>query len=92
MKILTNHNYVASRKRLGQIFSFLGIGVLVAGFILTFTAEEGSQLSYLSLFSLPLGWILSQVGLYFSAKQLDLLSKALAAIRASQDLSDKRLD
>lgn len=66
MKILTNHNYVASRKRLGSIFSFLGIGVLIAGFILTFTAEEGSQLSYLSLFSLPLGWILSQVGLYFA--------------------------
>ena len=66
MKILTNYNYIASRKRLGQIFSFLGIGVLLGGFILTFTAEEGSQLSYLSLFSLPIGWILSQVGLYFA--------------------------
>ena len=38
---------------------------MLAGFVLTFTAEEGSTLSYLSLFSLPLGWILSQVGLYF---------------------------
>lgn len=66
MKTLINYNYIASRKRLGQIFSFLGIGVLLGGFILTFTAEEGSQLSYLSLFSLPIGWILSQVGLYFA--------------------------
>lgn len=66
MRTLTNDNYIASRKRLGQIFSFLGIGVLLAGFVLTFTAEEGSQLSYLALFSLPLGWILSQVGLFFA--------------------------
>ena len=66
MKILTNHKYISSRRRLGSIFSFLGIGVLVAGFILTFTTDEGSQLSYLALFSLPLGWILSQVGLYFA--------------------------
>ncbi|MEM8860702.1 MAG: nuclease-related domain-containing protein [Chloroflexota bacterium] len=66
MRIVTNEKYVASRKRLGSIFSFLGIGVLLGGFILTFTAEEGSQLSYLSLFSLPIGWVLSQVGLFFA--------------------------
>ena len=66
MKILTNEKYVASRKRFGSIMSFLGIGVLLGGFVLTFTAEEGTQLSYLSLLSLPLGWILSQFGLYFA--------------------------
>ena len=66
MKILTNEKYIASRRRIGSIFSFAGIGVLLGGFILTFTAEEGSTLSYLSLFSLPLGWILAQVGLYFA--------------------------
>ncbi|MFT5196218.1 MAG: hypothetical protein ACI9EW_003724 [Cellvibrionaceae bacterium] len=66
MRILTNEKYVASRKKIGSIFSFAGIGVLLGGFVLTFTAEEGSTLSYLSLFSLPLGWILSQVGLYFA--------------------------
>lgn len=66
MRILTNEKYVASRKKIGSIFSFTGIGVLLGGFILTFTAEEGSSLSYLSLFSLPAGWVLSQVGLYFA--------------------------
>ncbi|MFK7801775.1 MAG: nuclease-related domain-containing protein [Anaerolineae bacterium] len=66
MRILTNEKYVASRKKIGSVFSFAGIGVLLGGFVLTFTAEEGSTLSYLSLFSLPAGWLLSQVGLYFA--------------------------
>lgn len=64
--ILRNDNFINNRRRLGIAVSFIGMGVLIGGFIMTLFNQEDPTLSTIAFLSLPLGWILSQVGLYFA--------------------------
>ncbi len=64
MQVYCNEKYVHNRARLGRYASFGGLGVLLVGLIITWTAgPEGLTLSFLAL---VLGFILSQVGLYYA--------------------------
>ena len=64
MQVYCNEKYVKSRAKLGRYASFAGMGVLLVGLIITWTAgPEGLTLSFLALIG---GFILSQVGLYYA--------------------------
>ncbi|MEM7799630.1 MAG: nuclease-related domain-containing protein [Chloroflexota bacterium] len=65
MKIIKNYSFMSGRRTLGTGLSFAGIAVLLAGFFFTFNETSGA-LRIFSLFSLPLGFIISQGGLYFA--------------------------
>jgi hypothetical protein len=64
MQVYCNEKYVKSRAKLGRYASFAGMGVLLVGLIITWTAgPEGLALSFLALIG---GFVLSQVGLYYA--------------------------
>ena len=65
MEIITNYQFIKTRQRLGSILSFIGIAVLVGGFLLTLNNTNQSYQT-LALISLPLGFAISQGGLYFA--------------------------
>lgn len=62
MRIVTNENLIKRNARIGQITSLAGLGVLVAGMIISFTRPE---LFIWSLAALLVGFTLSQIGIYF---------------------------
>lgn len=64
--ILRNDKLINNRRRLGITVSFIGMAVLIGGFILTLVNQDDATFSTIAFISLPLGWILSQVGLYFA--------------------------
>ena len=66
MTIIRNHNYIETRRKVGTGASFVGLGILIGGMILTFLNGNDPRYITISLFCLPLGWLFSQVGLYFA--------------------------
>lgn len=63
MNIITNEALIKRNARIGQIAMLAGLAVLVGGLILSFQSPEQFSLSIGALF---VGFILSQVGIYFS--------------------------
>jgi hypothetical protein len=64
MQVYCNEKYIQSRAKLGRYASFAGMGVLLVGLIITWSAgPEGLALSFLALIG---GFVLSQVGLYYA--------------------------
>jgi hypothetical protein len=70
MQINRNEGLVRRRKRIGQITSLLGMGVLVGGMAFTWLAprwEVPLQLTvYIPILSLLVGFVLSSIGIYFT--------------------------
>lgn len=66
MTIIRNENYIETRRRIGTIASFVGLAILLGGMALTFLNGENQTYITISLLCLPLGWLFSQVGLYFA--------------------------
>ncbi|MDJ0755798.1 MAG: hypothetical protein QNJ45_19890 [Ardenticatenaceae bacterium] len=64
--ILRNDKLINTRRRLGVTISFVGMGVLIGGFVLTLVNQEDTTFTTIAFISLPLGWLLSQVGLYLA--------------------------
>lgn len=62
MQIVTNESLIKRNARIGQVTSIAGLGVLVAGMIISFTRPE---LFVWSLVALLAGFTLSQIGIYF---------------------------
>jgi hypothetical protein len=65
MTILRNDKFIASRRQWGILLSVAGILVLLGGMVSTFIADPEQYALYTWL-TLPIGFLLSQVGLYFS--------------------------
>lgn len=63
MKIVTNERLIQRNTRIAQIASFSGLLVLVAGLIISFTRQELISISFVALL---VGFLLSQVGIYFT--------------------------
>ncbi len=63
MKIVTNEKLIRRNTRIAQIASFSGLLVLVAGLIISFTRQELISISFAALL---VGFLLSQVGIYFT--------------------------
>jgi hypothetical protein len=80
MRTFRNDKFIQKRANLGRYVSMFGLGVLVLGLIISFTAPQLIGISFLTLI---VGFIASQVGIYYGNRyarrdRLDeVLSKAL---------------
>ncbi|UCH59000.1 MAG: hypothetical protein JSV61_12380 [Anaerolineales bacterium] len=63
MKIVTNERLIRRNTRIAQIASFSGLLVLISGLIISFTRQELISISFAALL---VGFLLSQVGIYFT--------------------------
>lgn len=65
MVIIRNEKHIANRRRIGLTTSLAGIAILIGGMIVSLISDPTTY-GLLPLLALPLGFLLSQVGLYFS--------------------------
>ena len=63
MRIYRNDKYIKRRADVGKYVSLFGMGVLLLGLIISFTSVELIGLSFLSLI---VGFIASQIGIYYA--------------------------
>lgn len=68
MIVLRNEDRIHRLKQLSKYASIIGFLILVAGLILGFVNPE--EYLWLQVVALPLGWLLSQVGLYLAHRYL----------------------
>lgn len=84
MVTISNEKLIKKNARIGQITMIAGLGVLLGGMYISFTNPE--EYFYLSIGALFVGFILSQVGIYFSnrwgkrPRPDELLDKALKGL------------
>ncbi len=64
MQVYRDDRYIKRRAKLGRYASFAGMGVLLIGLIITWSA--GPDALILSMLALVVGFVLSQVGLYYA--------------------------
>ena len=69
MDILRDDQRIARLKRISQITSFVGMGVLLLGLFLVFLPNT-ANLFYYQLLALFVGWMLSQIGIYLGHRYL----------------------
>ncbi len=69
MVILRDDQRIARLKRISQITSFVGMGVLLAGLFLVFLPNTANLFFY-QLLALFTGWMLSQIGIYLGHRYL----------------------
>jgi len=69
MVILRDDQRIARFKRISQITSFVGMGVLLVGLLLVFLPNTANLFFY-QLVALFIGWMLSQVGIYLGHRYL----------------------
>ncbi len=67
MKVLTNHELIASRQRLGRYAAFSGLLVLMAGLFISFRWQN-LQMVAVSYAALIVGMLLSSIGIYLADK------------------------
>ncbi len=65
MVIIRNEQRIKQLRLISQIVSFLGMGTLIAGFVLTFRSEN-PRIVFYQLGVLFFGYILSQIGIYLA--------------------------
>jgi len=65
MKILTNEKLVKRNRRIAQIASLSGLAVLVGGMVISFQRQDLINISFAALI---VGFILSQIGIYFTTR------------------------
>ncbi|MAT96202.1 MAG: hypothetical protein CL608_03590 [Anaerolineaceae bacterium] len=69
MIILRDDQRIARLKRISQITSFVGMGVLLIGLFLVFLPNTANLFFY-QLVALFVGWMLSQIGIYLGHRYL----------------------
>jgi hypothetical protein len=69
MVILRDDQRIARLKRISQITSFVGMGVLLVGLFLVFLPNTANLFFY-QLVALFAGWMLSQIGIYLGHRYL----------------------
>ncbi len=69
MIILRDDQRIARLKRISQITSFVGMGVLLVGLFLVFLPNTANLFFY-QLVALFIGWMLSQIGIYMGHRYL----------------------
>ncbi|MFN8596975.1 MAG: nuclease-related domain-containing protein [Anaerolineae bacterium] len=88
MRIYRNDKFIKRRADIGKYVSLFGIGILLLGLIISFTSVELIGLSFLSLI---VGFIASQIGIYYSNRyaRVDRPDEVLA--RALKGFDDRYL-
>ena len=83
MNIETNEKMIRRNARIAQIASLSGLVILIGGMVISFTNQELISISFVALL---VGFILSQVGIYFTnrwgrrPRPDELLDKALKGL------------
>lgn len=83
MKIVTNEALIKRNQRTGQITSLAGLTVLGIGMVISFALP---QYIWASIIALPVGFILSQIGLYYgnrfgrSPRPDEIITRALKGL------------
>lgn len=65
MRIITNEALIQRNKRIGQIATFGSLAILAAGLFFSFSSPNEPNRIILSYVALIVGFIVSQVGIYF---------------------------
>lgn len=85
MVIIRDDKKIARYRKIGQIFSFAGMAVLIGGMILVFFGDP-QRVFWLQILALLAGWLLSQIGIYLAQRYLrrprpdEVLDEALARV------------
>lgn len=83
MNVVLNEVKVRRNARIGQVTSLIGLAVLLAGMVISFTRPDLFQLSLLALLA---GFLLSQIGIHFGnrfgrrPRQDEIVSQALKGL------------
>lgn len=67
MIIIRDEKKIARFRTIGQVASFVGMAALIGGMVLVFTGDP-EDVFWLQMVALLVGWILSQVGIYFAQR------------------------
>jgi hypothetical protein len=67
MQVYRDDHYIQRRAKIGRYASFAGMGVLLLGLIITWSGGPDYSL-ILSMLALVVGFVLSQVGLYYASR------------------------
>jgi len=67
MVIIRDDKKIARNRTIGQVASFTGMAALIVGMLLIFVGDP-QRVFYWQLAALVLGWLLSQVGIYFAQR------------------------
>lgn len=88
MQVISNHKLIQRNKRIGQITTFAGLGVLAIGFFISMKPENMT----LAFGALILGFIFTQIAVYYgnrwgrSPRQDELVVKALKGLDKQSNL------
>ena len=70
MKIYLNEGYVKRRSAIGKWTSLLGLVILAVGLVISLRSFKSLTQLYISLVSLLVGFILSNVGIYYANRYM----------------------
>jgi hypothetical protein len=65
MNVLTHEKAIRRNAKIGQYTSLAALIILAGGMYVSFVYKDQSQMTYISFVSLLVGFVLSQVGIYF---------------------------
>ena len=86
MKVVRNDRYIQTRSKIGRYASLGGLVVLAGGLLASFLGQQRPELITLSFVCLLIGFVLSQVGIYYgnrfvrSDRPDEVLTKALKGL------------
>ncbi|MBM4422011.1 MAG: hypothetical protein FJ030_01300 [Chloroflexi bacterium] len=66
MRLITNEPLIKRNAAIGKYAASAGLVVLVGGLVVSFTARDNPQLQLVPFYTLIVGFILSNVGIYFA--------------------------
>jgi hypothetical protein len=86
MIIIRDDKKIARFRTIGKVASFAGMGALLGGMVLVFIGDP-QQVFWLQMAALLVGWVLSQVGIYYANRYLrrprpdEVLDEALEKVK-----------
>ncbi len=86
MKVVRNDRYIQTRSKIGRYASLGGLAVLAGGLLASFLGQQRPELITLSFVCLLIGFVLSQVGIYYGNRFVradrpdEVLTKALKGL------------
>jgi hypothetical protein len=86
VKVVRNDRYIQTRSKIGRYASLGGLAVLAGGLLTSFLGQQRPELITLSFVCLLIGFVLSQVGIYYGNRFVrpdrpdEALTKALKGL------------
>jgi len=68
MKIITNENLIKRNKTIGRVATITSLAILAGGLLIAFNNQQDVQSLRLSFGALVIGFILSQIGIYYGVR------------------------